>query len=105
MERGRQTGQERQQGVASGGGVPHLVHVDVVEMVFVVNGLEHALQLPRGPAVDHQDEGDSDWVGQHVLHRILVPLNVLVGFAWGQPKRPQRWVRPRGSLVRDREFL
>lgn len=59
-------------------------------MVFVVNGLEHALQLPRGTAVDDQDEGDSHWVGQHVLHRILVPLNVLVGFAWGQPEKPQR---------------
>ena len=32
---------------------PYLVHVDVVEVVLVVNGLEHALQLPRGAAVDH----------------------------------------------------
>ena len=47
---------------------PHLVHVDVVEVVLVVDGLEHALQLPRGAAVDHQDEGDSDRVGQHILH-------------------------------------
>lgn len=70
---------------------PHLVHVDVVEVVFVVDGLEHALQLPRGAAVDHQDVGDSDWVGQHILHGVLVPLNVFVGFAWGKPKRPQWW--------------
>lgn len=55
-------------------------------MVSVVDGLEHALQLPRGAAVDHQDKGDSDPVGQHILHRILIPLNVLVGFAWENPR-------------------
>lgn len=68
----------------------HLVHVDVVEVVFVVDGLEHALQLPRGTAVDHQDKGDSDRVGWHVLHGVLVPLHVLVGFTWGKPKRTER---------------
>ena len=67
-------------------------------MVFVVDGLEHALQLPRGTAVDHQDKSDSDRVGQHVLHRILVPLDVLVGFAWGKPERPQGWVRISSSF-------
>lgn len=71
---------------AGAGGGPHLVHVDVVEVVFVVNGLEHALQLPRGAAVDHQHEGDSDGVGEHIFHRVLVPLHVLVGFAWGKTR-------------------
>lgn len=50
-------------------------------MVFVVDGLEHALQLPGGTAVHHQDESDPDRVGQHILHGVLVPLDVLVGFA------------------------
>lgn len=36
--------------------------------------------------MDHQDKGDSDPVGQHILHRILIPLNVLVGFAWENPR-------------------
>ena len=64
-------GQTHPQRSASRGqseGRPHLVHVDVVKVVLVVDGLEHALQLPGGAAVDHQDEGDSDRVGQHVLH-------------------------------------
>ena len=64
-------GQTHPQRSASRGrseGGPHLVHVDVVKVVLVVDGLEHALQLPGGAAVDHQDEGDSDRVGQHILH-------------------------------------
>lgn len=59
----------------------HLVYMDVVEVVFVVDGLEHALQLPGGTTVHHQDESDPDRVGQHILHGVLVPLDVLVGFA------------------------
>jgi len=60
--------------------------MDIVEMVFVVDGLKHALQLSRGTAMDHQDKGDSDWVGGHVLNSILIPLDILVGFAWGKPE-------------------
>lgn len=80
--RDRQTAEEAQLGPREE--VPHLVHVDVVEVVFVVNGLEHTLQLPGGAAMDHQHEGDSDRVCWHVLHWVLIPLDILVGFAWGK---------------------
>lgn len=30
--------------------------MDVVEMVFVINGFEEPLQLPHGSTVDHQHE-------------------------------------------------
>ena len=67
-EREGQTHPQRRASTRRSEGGPHLVHVDVVKVVLVVDGLEHALQLPGGAAVDHQDEGDSDWVGQHILH-------------------------------------
>lgn len=60
--------------------------MDVVEVVLVVDSLEHALQLPGGTAVHHEDEGDPHGVGWHVLHRVLVPLHILVGFAWENPR-------------------
>lgn len=44
-------------------GFAHLVHVDVVVVVAVVNGLDKALELPHGAAVDHQHEGHT--------HRVL----------------------------------
>lgn len=87
---------QRKPSTVGGEAAPHLVHVDVVEVVLVVDGLEHALQLPGGSAVDHQDEGDPDGVGWHVLHGVFVPLNVLAGFAWGKPETTE--VRVRLSL-------
>lgn len=74
--------------------LPHLVHMDVVEVVPVVDGLEHALQLPGSTAVHHQHEGNAHGVIWKELHRVLVPLHILVGFAWGkaQGKRQQFFV-------------
>lgn len=60
--------------------VAHLIHVYVVIVRGVVNGFEQTLELPRGSSVDHQDEGDSDRPRWKTLDRVLVPLDVSVGF-------------------------
>lgn len=64
----------------------HLVHVDVVEVRRVVDGLEEALQLAGRPPVDHQHEGDPHRPQGETLGGVLVPLDVGVGFTcrWQQ---------------------
>lgn len=51
----------------------YLIHVDVVEMVFVIDGFEESLQLPHGSSVDHKHERHPDWVlhfGQIVVYNV-----------------------------------
>lgn len=59
---------------------PHLIDVYVVEVRRVVDGFEEALELAGGSSVDHQDEGDPHRFERVALRRVLVPLDVGVGF-------------------------
>ena len=70
--------------VDGGAWSPHLVHVNVVKVGGVVDGFEEALELARGPPVHHEHEGDPHRRGRHALGRVLVPLDVAVGFACGR---------------------
>jgi len=54
--------------------------VDVVEVGDVVDGFEEPLELAGGTPVDHQDEDYPDRLGRERLRRVLVPLDVSVGF-------------------------
>ena len=57
-------------------GGAHLVYVDVVVVVPVVDGLEEAFQLPHRPAVHHQDVGHPDrrLRPRHLVTQRLVSL-------------------------------
>jgi len=59
----------------------YLVNMNVIKMVFMVNSLKHALELPRSSAMNNQDKCDPDWVGWHVFYGVLIPLYIVVGFS------------------------
>lgn len=52
----------------------------VVEVWRVVDGFEKALDLAGRSTVDNQDEGDPHRLWRVALGRVLVPLDVGVGF-------------------------
>lgn len=65
----------------------HLVHVYVVIMRRVVNGFEETLNLSRSSSVDHEDKCYPHWVQRKILGRVLVPLDVDVGFSCGTTRK------------------
>lgn len=67
----------------------YLVNMNVIKMVFMVNSLKHALQLPRSSAMNNQDKSNSDGVGCHVLYGVLIPLYIVVGFSCLETKDSQ----------------
>lgn len=60
--------------------------MNVIKMVFMVNSLKHALELPRSSAMNNQDKCDPDWVGWHVFYGVLIPLYIVVGFSCSKTK-------------------
>lgn len=60
--------------------------MNVIKMVFMVNSLKHALELPRSSAMNNQDKCDPDWIGWHVLYGVLIPLYIVVGFSCSKTK-------------------
>lgn len=63
----------------------HLVHVDVVVVGGVVDGLEEPLELAGGPTVHHQHEGDPNSGGRLCsVCGVLVPLDIHICLPWTQ---------------------
>lgn len=60
----------------------HLVHVDVIEVWGVVDGLEETLELTGRSSMDDQDEGDSYGHQRDGFWGVLIPPYVNVGLAW-----------------------
>lgn len=54
----------------------YLVHMDIKEVLLMVDSFEETLQLADGAAMNHQHVGDSYWGAIHGLLGLgLVPLD------------------------------
>lgn len=65
----------------------HLIDVYVVVVRRVVDGFEEALKLARGASVHHQDERYPHWFEWKALGRVLVPLDVHIGFTFADTEK------------------
>lgn len=61
--------------------VAHLINMYIVVVRDVVDGFEEALKLARGSSVDHQDKRYLHWFEWKALCRVLIPLDIHIGFA------------------------
>lgn len=87
QEGGLETLSQKNRTRCKNSGSSHLVYVDVVVVRGVVDGFEETLELTRGSAVDHQDEGDAYRRRLGSVCGVLVPLYVHVSLTWTETKR------------------
>lgn len=66
--------------------VAYLIHMYVVVVRGVVDGFEEALKLARRSPVDHQDKRYSHWFRWRALSRVLIPLDIHIGFTCARIK-------------------
>lgn len=66
---------------------PDLVHMDVVVVRGVVDGLKEPLELTGGPTVHDQNEGDAHRRRMRGVSRVLVPLDIHISLTWMWEKK------------------